>query len=184
MEIIKAKTFFDGDRGVLKGDKVSYSERRLKDLEGLFKDKDAYENMPLDTLVYKVEVHEAVKGIPGGLYFGVSHIYPGRVGHEYFMTKGHFHARRDTAEYYWGITGHGILLFMDEKRSIWAEEIIPGSLHYIPGNTAHRLINSGDSELTVGACWPSDAGHDYAAIVKAGFSARILEKNGRPEIHF
>jgi glucose-6-phosphate isomerase len=100
------------------------------------------------------------------------------------MTKGHFHARRDTAEYYWGITGHGILLFMDEKRNVWAEEMLPGSLHYIPGNIAHRLINSGDSELTVGACWPSDAGHDYAAIVNAGFSARILEKNGRPEIHF
>jgi glucose-6-phosphate isomerase len=139
--------------------------------------------MPPDTLVYKVEVHEAVKDIPGGLYFGVSHVYPGRVGYEYFMTKGHFHVRRDTAEYYWGISGHGILLFMDEKREVWAEEIISGSLHYIPGNTAHRLINSGDSELTVGACWPSDAGHDYATIVNAGFSAWVLEKNGRPEIH-
>jgi hypothetical protein len=37
-----------------------------------------------------------------------------------------------------------------------------------------RLVNIGDSQLAVGACWPSDAGHDYASIDRAGFSVRVL----------
>jgi hypothetical protein len=33
------------------------------------------------------------------------------------MTKGHFHAIENRAEYYWGIEGEGILLLMDKKRN-------------------------------------------------------------------
>ena len=56
----------------------------------------------------------------------------------------------------------------------------PGSLHYIPGNVGHRLINVSDSILSVGACWPSDAGHDYRSIVERGFPVRVKKADGKP----
>ena len=91
------------------------------------------------------------------------------------MTKGHFHAQSDRAEFYWGIQGKGMLVLMDRNRNTWAEEVYPGSLHYIGGEIAHRLANIGNEKLIVGACWPSDAGHDYEEIAKNGFSARLVE---------
>jgi glucose-6-phosphate isomerase len=32
------------------------------------------------------------------------------------------------------------------------------------------------------ACWPSDAGHDYASIRTAGFGARVLLRSGGPAV--
>jgi glucose-6-phosphate isomerase len=55
-----------------------------------------------------------------------------------------------------------------------------GSVHYIPGKVAHRVANTGDIPLAFLACWPSDAGHDYAQIRATGFSKRMLLRNGEP----
>ena len=132
-----------------------------------------------EQVVYRTVVHMAeAQGKEGGLFFGYSIVYPGLVGQEYFMTKGHFHAQRGRAEYYWCIRGKGILLLMDEKRQCRAEKMLPGSLHYIPGNIAHRIVNTGDGLLIVGACWPTDAGHDYASIEIDGFPLRIMQVKG------
>lgn len=71
---------------------------------------------------------------------------------------------------------------MDESGKCWFEPIRPGSLHYIPGCVAHRLANTGDTPLRVGACWPSDAGHDYASIAEHGFTARLMNVGGIPTL--
>ena len=95
---------------------------------------EAYEQMSPDTLLYEVTCHLPVEeGTPGGLYFGITRIYPGKVGDEYFMTKGHFHANMNRGEYYWGVEGEGRLIMMDQNRRVWSERMFPGSLHYIPG---------------------------------------------------
>lgn len=169
----RALTLFDGRVGSLTGEGVSRTVRRLKDLAGVFADERAFAGMDPETVVYEVDTHDACGEVEGGLYFGVSSVSPGKVGDEYFMTKGHFHRVRDRGEYYWGIQGNGLLLLMDEARSCQIVEVSPGSLHYIPGRTAHRLINTGSERLAVGACWPSDAGHDYASIRQDGFSVRV-----------
>jgi glucose-6-phosphate isomerase, archaeal len=57
----------------------------------------------------------------------------------------------------------------------------PGSLHYIEGQHAHRVANTGDSPLIFWACWPSDAGYDYATIAERGFGSRLIAKDGIPE---
>ena len=68
---------------------------------------------------------------------------------------------------------------MDEKGECFGEEVFPGSLHYIDGRYAHRLINtSTDEDLKVGACWPVTAGHDYAATEKQPFTVRVFLENG------
>ena len=76
----------------------------------------------------------------------------------------------------------GALILMDEAGKTWFEAMRPGSLHYIPGFVAHRLANTGDVPLRVGACWPSDAGHDYASIASAGFTARLMCVHGVPTL--
>jgi glucose-6-phosphate isomerase len=73
-----------------------------------------------------------------------------------------------------------MLILMDQNRNSWAEEMVPGSLHYIGANTAHRVANTGDENLIFGACWPSDAGHNYEEIAINGFSARLFEINNKP----
>ena len=68
----------------------------------------------------------------------------------------------------------------DRDRRWWTEKVMPNSLHYIPGDVAHRLINTSDEILTVLACWNSDAGHDYASIEEEGFSVRYFKIDGKP----
>lgn len=180
MTMKKATERYDLQTGELSGEYASHSRKKLSQLKGVFADGTAFAAMDGEQLVYEVSAHMAVKeGTPGGLFFGTSTIHPGRVGNEYFMTKGHFHNKRECAEYYWGISGEGVLLLMDENRRCTAEQVQPGSLHYIGGYLAHRLINTGESDLVVGACWGSDAGHDYGSIETAGFSARVLCENGK-----
>lgn len=173
---------FNALKGQLDGKNVSKSARCIKDLTGVFTDENSRLKMDPDTLVYEVEMHNHCGETEGGLFFGVSHLYPGKVGDEYFMTKGHFHSLRNRGEYYWGISGEGLLILMDEQRKAWAERVQSGSLHYIPGYVAHRLVNTGNEKMIVGACWPSDAGHDYSSIQEHGFSVRVLDRDGKPEL--
>jgi glucose-6-phosphate isomerase len=165
----------------LKGEPVICQQRVLNDIASIFLDQEAVKLIPPETSVYHVQSWLPVdEGTPGGLSFGTSTLLPGKVGNEYFMTKGHFHAKSDRAEFYWGVQGNGMLILMDRDRKIWAEEVYPGSLHYIGDEIAHRLANTGSANLVVGACWPSDAGHDYQEIATNGFSARLLEMDGNP----
>lgn len=180
LKIMKSPVDLNLENFTITGEPVINQIRKLKDIHEIFGDEKACSEMEQEQLVYTVQSWLPVAdGTPGGLFFGASTIYPGKVGDEYFMTKGHFHAQSDRAEFYWGVQGQGILILMDLERNTWAEEVYPGSLHYIGGDVAHRLSNCGASNLIVGACWPSDAGHDYAKIAGNGFSARLREIDGK-----
>lgn len=169
--------------GRLVGEQVENSIRTIGGLTGIFEDEEALKRLPQEALAYEVASLLPVgEGTSGGLYFGVTRIHPWMVGDEYMMTKGHFHANADRAEFYWGIDGEGLLLLMDENRKCWAERVFPGSLHYIPGRVAHRMVNTGNEIFSFGACWSSDAGHDYASIATHGFSARVKQVNGKPQL--
>lgn len=170
---------FTGD--FLEGTDVEKGYRTLRDIKDIFKDQTAVSAMDMSQVIYSTACTYPVEsGTPGGLFFGITRIVPGKVGQEYFMTKGHFHAKEDTAEFYWGIEGEGVLLLMDRGRNVRAEKMFPGSLHYIPGKVAHRVANVGDTPLVFGACWPSDAGHNYGEIAEKGFSRRLLDVDGKP----
>jgi glucose-6-phosphate isomerase, archaeal len=181
--ISNALVQFKPGNGELNGDTVQHSSRVIGDLKNIFLQEKEREQMDQDMLVYEVQAYFPVEeGTRGGLFFGNSTIYPGKVGNEYFMTKGHFHSLKDRAEFYWCIYGEGMLILMDESGKTTAEKMQPGSLHYIPGKIAHRVANTGDAPLRFGACWPSDAGHDYNTIANTGFSARLLDVNGKPQL--
>jgi glucose-6-phosphate isomerase, archaeal len=162
---------------------VRESVKTLGQLQGIFANEEAWRAMDPDTAVYRVQAWCPVPdGTEGGQFWGSTVVEPGRVDSEYFMTHGHFHQKRNRTEYYGTTQGEGALILMGENRETRMEPMSPGSLHFIPPNTAHRVANVGDVPLRFVACWPSDAGHDYESIRDQGFGARLLDVNGKPTL--
>ena len=182
MELIAAPAIhFTGKH--LTGTNIDKITRTIKDLGSIFYDKKAHAALPPDEVVYEVESFFPVaQDTEGGLFYGITFIKPGTVGNEYYMTKGHFHTIRNRAEIYITMEGEGMLLLMDEQRNTRAEKMTPGSVHYIDVNTAHRTANTGNTTLSFGAIWPSDAGHDYSTIKKEGFSKILVNQDGIPAL--
>jgi glucose-6-phosphate isomerase len=175
-------TQLDASTGVLEGAE-NHLQRTLSSMKGQYLDQDAYQRMLQieDTLlyeVYEVKLTEA----PGELWHGTSIVHPGKVGDEYFMTKGHFHMVLDTAEVYYCLYGYGYMM-METPHSEWAaEELSPGVILYVPPYWAHRSINVGEDDLITYFVYPGNAGHDYRSIDKRGFRKLIVENSGKPEI--
>jgi glucose-6-phosphate isomerase, archaeal len=169
----------DWTKGLLLPDaQLIESVKTLSQLPGIFADEDARCAMDPNTVVYRVQAWCPVpEGTEGAQFWGTTVIEPGQVGPEFFMTHGHFHLKRNRTEYYGTTEGQGALILMNEDRETRMEMMLPGSLHFIPPNTAHRVANTGTVPLRFVACWPSDAGHDYDSIRKLGFSARLLNVN-------
>lgn len=147
----------------------------MHQLEGVFADTLAFRHCDPDLCVYDVEMFDSPLA-DGALYVGVTHLYSGKVGNEYFMTRGHFHQRREQGEVYFGLRGSGLLLLQNEQGATRLEKVSPGSVHIIPGFTAHRLINTDSETLSALAVWPCSAGHDYAAL-RDGFALRITDES-------
>ncbi len=167
--------------GELRGDAVLCVTRTIKDMKGSYRDERARQSLAQDIVVYRVQAfHPVGEDKEGGLFWGTTFVEPGMIGDEYFMTKGHHHAKRSRSEFYLTLAGSGALILMDEQRRTVFEPMSVGTLHYVPSHTAHRVANTGNSLLTVLACWPSDSGHDYEAIASQGFSARLRNVGGMP----
>lgn len=167
--------------GAMHGVPVQESSKTLRDLQRIFHDRSALAGLDANREVYRVRWWAPVKaGSEGGLFWGVTLLQPGKVGDEFFMTHGHFHANRTRAEYYGTVSGTGMLIQMSAERRTWGEAMTQGSLHYVRGENAHRIANTGSTPLVVWACWPSDAGYDYGTIAEQGFSARLVERGGLP----
>jgi glucose-6-phosphate isomerase len=146
-------------------------ERRLSDLRGCFVDDDALERELAhgDPVVYSVTSVELGEG-EGDLHYGMGTVMPGTVGAEYFLTKGHFHSKREAAEIYIGLSGAGALILEDESGFARTVPFGAGAIVTVPGNTAHRTINSGTTPLVYLGVYSAHAGHDYAAIATNNFA--------------
>ena len=162
---------------------VESSKRFLSDMTNMFLDDAAFDAAlkAQNQLVY--EFYELdLPNTPGDLCFGTSIVYPGKVGNEYFMTKGHFHTILDTAEVYYCLSGNGYML-MENPEGDWdAKLMTPGKAVYVPARYAHRSINVGNEPLVTFYVFRADAGHDYGTIESMGFRKLIVEKEGKPAI--
>lgn len=170
---------YDPVSGSLKGAKTQ--QRYLEDLRGIFADQDAFEAALSvgNPLVYEVSGIEPADG-PGDLHFGIGVLYSGCVGEEYYMTKGHYHTRREAAELYVGFRGKGCMLLEDEKTGeSRVVKLGEGKIVYVPGHTAHRTINTGTEPLVYIGIYPSDAGHDYASIAANNFRQMVCNREGQ-----
>lgn len=163
--------------------KGASTTRRLSQMRGMYRDDAAFEEMVKngDPLVY--EFYEL--GAPehaGDLAFGSSITYPGKVGDEYFMTKGHFHTVRDTAEVYYTLSGTGRMMTENPEGDVAVHELSPGVAVYVPQRYAHRSINTGGTPLVTFFVFRGDAGHDYGTIETKGYRKLVVERDGKAEI--
>lgn len=173
--------YFDLKNGM--SDERKTTKRYLSNMRGMFADEAALEEMikKEDSLVY--EFYElGMPETPGDLQFGTSITYPGKVGNEYFMTKGHFHTILDTAEVYYCLSGKGYMLMEDPEGHVDAQLLTPGEAVYVPTRYAHRSINIGNEPLITFFVFRGDAGHDYGTIETKGYRKLIVEKNGKDEM--
>ena len=173
---------FDLNTGISNSGAES-SKRYVSNMRGMYSDAAAAEALIRngDPLVY--EFYEM--GAPekaSDLAFGASIVYPGKVGNEYYMTKGHFHTVLDTAEVYYCLSGQGYMLLESPEGDWSAQKLSPGMMVYVPPRYAHRSINTGDTPMVTFFCFRGDAGHDYGTIETKGYRKLLVEHDGKVEI--
>ena len=164
-------------------DATTTVERRLSDMKGMDQDAEATAAMLAegDPLLYRVSAPR-VPDEAEHLVFGITTIESGKVGDEFFMTKGHFHAVEQTAEVYQGLSGRGMIV-METRDGRTAEmPLEPGGVVYIPPGWAHRSVNVGDEPFVFFYVMPGGAGHDYATFADAGFRRIVVELDGSPTV--
>ena len=151
--------------------------RRLSQMRGQFSDSSAYDCQLAvdDSVIY--EVYEVRRPeVSGELPCGISVVHPGRVGKEFYMTKGHFHAILETAEIYYCLKGEGFMVMENPEGDASVEPLAPGRVLYIPPRWAHRSVcTSRQEDLVTFFAYPGDAGHDYGTIERQGFHKLVLE---------
>jgi glucose-6-phosphate isomerase, archaeal len=183
MTAIPFTTIFNTDTGFMQKAQ-NHLERKLSSMKGQYLNAEVYAEMlkKEDILLYEVYENIEMPKLPGELYHGSSIVHPGKVGEEYFMTKGHFHQVLETAEVYYCVHGHGFMM-METPEGEWAaEELKPGVILYVPPRWAHRSINVGKDDLITFFVYPGDAGHDYGTIEAKGFHKLLVEQNGKPVV--
>jgi glucose-6-phosphate isomerase len=162
----------------------NHIQRRLSNMQGQYLDQQAYQSLLAeeDRLLYQVYELKRPE-LAGELLHGISIVHPGKVGREYYMTKGHFHTELDTGEVYYILKGHGFMV-METPEGSWAvEELCPGRVLYVLPRWAHRSVNVDPQEdLVMFFVYPGHAGHDYGTIEEQGFRKLVLEQGGQPAI--
>ncbi len=154
---------------------------RLSDLKEYFSDQAEVGRMisSLGDIVVYEYFENSFEVKEENLNFGLTVLYPGKVGREYFLTRGHFHEKR-AAEIYVGLEGEGIILMQSEDGRVEWRPLEHNTVVYVPPGWGHRTINTGNKRLTFFFAYPADAGHDYEIVREKGFAKLIVEEDGRP----
>ncbi len=159
----------------------NHLQRRLSNLDGIFLDQEEFQRMLAadDRLIY--EVYEIRRPeLAGEFLMGLSIVHPGKVGQEFFMTKGHFHSILETAELYYCLEGEGFMVMETPEGEARVEPLSPGRCLYVPPRWAHRSVcTSRQENLVTFFAYPGNAGHDYGTIERQGFHKLVVEnENG------
>jgi glucose-6-phosphate isomerase len=166
----------DVANGALVGASNTY-RKSLSDLRGLYEDAAAFEALlrVSDPVVYEVTDFKP-SSAAGDLIFGVTRMAPGRVGREFFVTRGHIHANANRSEIYYGEAGRGLMLLESPEGEIRAVEIAQRTICYVPPYWIHRSVNLGADELVMTFAYPADSGQDYGIIDESrGMKARVMD---------
>lgn len=157
--------------------------RRLSDCRDAFADQRACDAILRtgDPVLYTVSTLAPADG-PGQLHCGFGMLFPGRVGDEYYCTRGHSHERMEAAEVYVGVRGTGLMLLQGEDGACITADLAQNSVVYVPGHTAHRTVNTGSTPLAYIGITPADAGHDYGAIRTKNFQSVVVNRGGAPAL--
>ena len=155
-------------------------QKHFRDLEGLYEDGESFSRMLpewSEKVVYQVEDHRASEQ-PGDLIYGTTVMMPGKVGNEFFMTRGHQHQKAECAETYFGLSGEGLLLMESPDGEIEALKLEKGKLVYVTPLWIHRSVKIGVSKLVTLFTYNSDAGQNYEILKKrGGMRKRVVQKD-------
>jgi glucose-6-phosphate isomerase, archaeal len=168
------------DDGSLEGATGRY-EKRLSELAGLYADEAAFEAALAeggDRVVYAVEDFRP-SSRDGDLIFGVTRMVPGKIGREYFVTRGHIHAKSNRPELYYGQKGRGLMLMESPDGETRVAAIETNSACYVPPFWIHRSVNVGDEDLVMLFAYPADSGQDYDVIARTGGMRKRVMDDGK-----
>jgi len=173
---------FDLATGLCKSGKAEPTHRYVSNMVAMFNDRAAAEEIVKngDKPIYDFYELGQIPETDGDLKFGTSIVYAGKVGDEYFMTKGHFHTILDTGEVYYCLAGQGAMLMETPEGEVSLVEMKPGAAVYVPPRWAHRSINTGTETMVTFFVFRSDAGHDYGTIEQKGYRKLVVERDGKP----
>jgi glucose-6-phosphate isomerase, archaeal len=166
----------DVPAGTLAGGTGRY-EKRLSDLAGIYGDAEAFAALLAegDPVVYAVEDLKPNTD-PGDMIFGVTRMRPGKVASEYFVTRGHIHARANRPEIYYGESGRGVMQLEAPDGESRLIPIGPRSVCYVPPFWIHRSVNVGGDDLVMTFAYPADSGQDYDIIARSnGLRQRVVD---------
>ncbi len=155
-------------------------EKRISDLAGLYEDAAAFEAFAAEDparIVYTVHEARPLQS-SGDLIFGTTWMQPGRIGREFFMTRGHIHATANRPETYYGESGEGLMLMESPEGETQILEVRPRVLVYVPPMWIHRSVNTGGAPLVMSFCYPCDSGQDYGIIERSGGMATRIVADG------
>jgi len=124
--------------------------RRYKDMKDRFKQELKGNKNPV---IYNVYIRNF-----GSFEIGLTVINSGKIGKEFFMTKGHRH-KKGMEEMYMLVSGEGKLIIKNKK--LKKINMKKNKIYIVPGKAGHRLVNTGKKKLEVLTVYNKDSGHDY-----------------------
>jgi glucose-6-phosphate isomerase len=155
-------------------------QKYVRELEAIYEDQTSFREL-VETrgkeVAYRVEEARFTDG-GSDLITGISVLEPGKVGSEFFMTRGHLHQRADRPETYYCLAGHGILLMESLEGRIEVAEMRSGSLVYVPPFWVHRSVNVGADVFATLFSYPADAGQDFEIVRRAGGFRQLVVEDG------
>ena len=171
--------FIDPLSGQLTG-ATGYYSKKLSAMAGLYEDEARFAQAVEqggDAIIYKVS-DVRPDAVHGDLIFGTTFMEPGRIGKEFFMTRGHIHAKANRPETYYGESGQGLMLLESPEGATRVLEVLPRQMIYVPPFWIHRSVNIGAVPLVLSFCYPSDSGQDYSIIERSGGMASRIVVDG------
>jgi glucose-6-phosphate isomerase len=161
---------------------MELDQRKVSHLAKMFYDLQAVDAIIRqgDRPVYEIRYYPFITD-NSDMALGTTTIFPGKVGNEYHMTKGHFHARNDQPEVYHCVQGEGILQMMTLEGEYVAAPWKQDTITHIPPQFAHRVVNTGATPLVFVAVFHVAAGHVYGPIEERGFRYMVVEEDGKPK---
>jgi glucose-6-phosphate isomerase len=155
-------------------------QRRASDMQFMFYNRQAAQDAIAygDPLVYEFYNTKFITST-SDMAVAITRIFPGKIGDEYYMSKGHQHQRGDQPEIYICVRGAGYLLMDTMDGEFRAEAWKPGTITHIPPMWAHRAVNTSSDTLVYIGVYHAAAGHDSALVEKQGFAQVAVERDGK-----
>jgi glucose-6-phosphate isomerase len=166
--------------GTMSG-RTGVKRSRIHDLHNLYADGAAFGRLASasgEGIAYEVQEFRPDRVAPHELVFGTSTLQPGKIGDEYFMTRGHIHAEVDRPEIYFCLRGRGVMHMETLAGETHPLEMTPGAAVLVPPYWIHRSVNVGLEPLVTLFCYPADAGQDYSIVERAQGMRTLIVDDG------